>query len=155
MPDYQQGKIYRVVCDTTGLCYYGSTTQPLISTRLATHTRNYKKYLNSKYHYVSAFDVLQNSNYKIFLVETHPCNTKMELEMRERFFIENNDCVNKHIPTRTQHENYENNKEVIKEKVREFRKNSPRITCECGSVISKYDISKHNQTSKHLKYFSI
>ena len=43
MPDYQQGKIYKIVCNTTGLLYIGSTTQKFLSSRLSGHMRNYKK----------------------------------------------------------------------------------------------------------------
>ena len=48
--------------------------------------------------------VLENGNYGIYLVENYPCNTKDELRMRERFFIENNQCVNKCIPIRLEEE---------------------------------------------------
>jgi hypothetical protein len=39
----------------------------------------------------------------------------MELNARERWWIENNECVNKYIPTRTDKEYYEAHKEKIKE----------------------------------------
>jgi len=54
MPDYQKGKIYKIVCNETGLVYIGSTTQAL-SQRLQGHKKNYK-----------TFKVLENDNYNIF-----------------------------------------------------------------------------------------
>ena len=42
MTDYQLGKIYRIVCNTTGLTYYGSTCEPTLARRLSGHVVNYK-----------------------------------------------------------------------------------------------------------------
>jgi hypothetical protein len=50
------------------------------------------------------------------LVENYSCNSKKELETRERYYIENNECVNKNMPTRTMKEYQEENKEKIKKK---------------------------------------
>ena len=44
------------------------------------------------------------NNTDIILVESYPCENKNELHSRERYYIENNNCVNKIIPTRTSKE---------------------------------------------------
>ena len=57
----------------------------------------------------------------------------------------------------------ENNKEKIKEKEKKYRENNKeknkerqkeynkeKITCECGSIICKGDLSKHKKTKKHF-----
>ena len=49
------------------------------------------------------------------LLENYPCNNKYELETRERYHIENNECINRMIPTRTSKEWRDDNKEIIKE----------------------------------------
>ena len=50
------------------------------------------------------------------------------MKARERFYIENNDCVNKNIPNRTQKEWREDNKEKIKEHKKEYyQDNKDRI----------------------------
>jgi len=41
---------------------------------------------------------------------------------------------------------YDENKEKIKEKF------SEKITCECGSIVRKGDISKHRKSLKHIAY---
>ena len=93
--DYKNGKIYKIVCNTTGLQYIGSTCNPYLSTRLAQHRAVYKRYLqNKKNNFISSFEVLKNENYEIILIENCPCETKDQLHARERFHIENNDCVN-------------------------------------------------------------
>ena len=52
------------------------------------------------------------------------CNSKEELLQRERFYIENNNCVNKYIPNRTKEDIQEYNKkymELNKEKIKKYR----------------------------------
>ena len=44
---------------------------------------------------ISSFDVLQNRNYDIVLIESYPCNSKDELHARERYQTNNIECVNK------------------------------------------------------------
>ena len=60
---YQNGKIYRIVCET-GLQYIGSTTTSL-NQRFKTH------YSNT--HQCSCKDFI---NPKIILIENYPCETK-------------------------------------------------------------------------------
>ena len=38
------GKIYKLICNVTGLVYYGSTTESL-KQRLSEHKNKYKRYL--------------------------------------------------------------------------------------------------------------
>jgi hypothetical protein len=92
--DYSNGKIYKIVCNTTGKCYIGSTCSPYLSTRLAQHRNNFKSFLKGKFNYVSSYEVLENNNYDIVLLELFPCSCKEELLARERFYIENTECVN-------------------------------------------------------------
>jgi hypothetical protein len=53
---------------------------------------------------VSSYKLFEDygiNNIDIILVENYPCNNKYELEAKERWYIENNDSINKNIPTRT------------------------------------------------------
>jgi len=50
------------------------------------------------------FDRFGFENCKIELVENVPCNSKEELTKREGFYIQNNQCVNKHIAGRSNQE---------------------------------------------------
>ena len=138
MPDYSKSKIYIIVCNITGLIYIGSTSQTLTQ-RLQDHKMKYKKYFNKKPTYISSFKILENNNYNIILIEDCPCERKEQLLARERYWIENTECVNKVIPTRTDkeyrednkekmkkylEEYYENNKEKLKEQRKEYRENN-------------------------------
>jgi hypothetical protein len=107
MPDYTKGKIYKIVCNITGEIYIGSTIQPL-SRRLSGHV--IKKNTDKKY---KSKDIILRGDYQIVLIENYSCNSREELEKKEREHIENNICVNRYIPTRTTKEYYEENKEKI------------------------------------------
>lgn len=114
---YENSKVYRIVCNETGLCYIGSTIETL-SRRLSKHKSDYKGYLNNNKAYMTSYKVLEKNNYEIFLIEEYPCDNRDQLHKRERYYIETIECVNKVIPSRTNNEYhkewYKNNKEWIK-----------------------------------------
>jgi hypothetical protein len=130
---YNNGKIYRIVCNVTGLQYIGSTCLPTLAKRLAYHRNRYNSYLGGKDDsFITSFEILKNNDYEIILIEEYKCETKDQLFARERYHIENNNCVNKYIPGRTKKEYkkmyIEKNKELIKEKDKEYReKNKEQI----------------------------
>ena len=124
MVTYANGKIYKIVCNTTGEIYIGSTCEPILSRRLAQHKSNYKQYLKINQNFVTSFNILKNNNYEIILVELYPCNSKDELHARERHYIETNECVNKRIPTRTDKEYCEANKDRIAGYMKQYWKNN-------------------------------
>jgi hypothetical protein len=165
--DYSKGRIYKIVCDTTGLVYIGSTVEAL-SRRLTKHKANYKYYLknncNSKSKNTS-YNILKNNNYKIILIQNYPCNSKEELERQERKYIETIECVNKFIPGRTIKEWNEHNKDKIKEQKKEYYKNNKdkieerqneKIECEyCKSIFRKDYLKKHQKSMKCKKFQSL
>ncbi len=100
---YQNAKIYKITCYENNLIYYGSTTRTL-KQRLQNHKINYKRFLKNKRNNVMSFDIVKYDSCKIELVENYPCQSKKELSLRERYYIENNECCNKQIPGRTRKE---------------------------------------------------
>jgi len=162
MVNYENGKIYKIVNDELNLTYYGSTTQQL-SKRKAKHKCKSND-SNSKILFTT------ETKPEIFLVELFPCNTKEELLQRERFYIENNECINKNKPILTDEEkkeyvremnNYHNLKDKdLKKKLRKekykLNKNEilkelkKKIICECGAEISKSYKYQHIKTKKHI-----
>ena len=62
---------------------------------------------------MTSLQIFDNNNYDIILIENYPCERKDELHARERYYIESLKCVNKVIPTRTDREYVEANKEKI------------------------------------------
>ena len=125
MPDYSKGKIYKIVCNTTGLVYIGSTCEPTLARRLAGHKAVYKRHLkNPKNDKYMSFEIINNNNCDIILIESINCNSKDELHSRERFHIENNHCLNKVVPLRTRFERTEIFRDEINEKAKEYRNNN-------------------------------
>lgn len=120
--DYSKAKIYKLTTiHDPELVYYGSTVNPLYK-RKNQHKGKFKngelKCTSSKLFELGIDDV------EITLIESIICNNKEELHQRERFYIENNNCVNKVIPSRGRKEyrkEYEKkNKDKILEKKKEY-----------------------------------
>jgi hypothetical protein len=125
MPNYQNGKIYKIVCNITDECYIGSTCEPTVARRLAGHVINYKVWKAGKGKKVTSYDIIDKGDYQIFLIESFPCNSRDELRSREgqiiRKYKSELECVNSNIAGRTGKENYQDNKDTIKKKVKEYR----------------------------------
>ena len=89
--DYSQGKIYKIVCNKTGLVYIGSTCKTL-EERLKGHEYDMKRFIHirnnlpdklKKTKFCTSFYIFLNKDYKIELIENYPCNTRLELETKE------------------------------------------------------------------------
>jgi hypothetical protein len=123
---YKNGKIYRIVCNVTGLTYIGSTYQTL-SQRLIEHRGYYRELLKNpdKKNIQTSTRVIAGGDYDIVLLEKCPCESKEELNKRKRHYIESMECINKIIPGRSVKEYkkiyYEKNKEAIAEKAKIYR----------------------------------
>jgi hypothetical protein len=113
---YQNGKIYKIVCNDTGKIYIGSTTKSL-NTRLINHKTGYKRYLQGKTRYNTSYQIIENNNYHIELILDYPCSCKKELETMEAKYVRELDCVNKKIPCRS----IEEKKEYVTEYGKQYR----------------------------------
>jgi len=184
MPNYENGKIYKLTCDKTDKIYIGSTVCKL-NYRLVSH-----KSLDCK-----SKELFELGEVKIELIENYPCNTKKELETKERYYIQKykDIVVNERIPTRTmkeyyqdnkkkkieyQKDYYQNNKECCKEYNQNYYNNNKekraqqqkqyrqankdiisekkkiKMTCECGSVITKDVFARHCRSKKHQSFLN-
>jgi hypothetical protein len=156
MVNYELGKIYKIV--SGDLVYIGSTCEPTLARRMATHKGNYRKWKKDNKQYLTAFKVLENDDAYITLVELYPCKSSDELHARERFYIESTKCVNKNIPGRTTNECYEkyyreNQDKILQQKQKYYKENQEKmkepILCICGSTYQKRGKLHHFQTRKH------
>ena len=148
MPDYSRGKIYKLICHRSVLVYIGSTCEPTLAKRLASHVVAYKRYLNGKRRYVSSFKVLESGVYEIILIENCPCDNKDELRKRERFFIEERECVNKNLPGRTMTEYNNNHKAAYKQY---YIVNKPKFIIHAKSYYTK---NKDKVLNYHKQYYA-
>jgi hypothetical protein len=93
---YTNGKIYRLTIPDGTLNYYGSTTRDLRKV-LSDFKSNYNRSISGKSKSnMIAFQLFETgTSIDIVLVEKFPCECKEELHAREKYYIENNDCLNK------------------------------------------------------------
>jgi hypothetical protein len=98
MPNYTDGKIYKIICLTTGMIYVGSTTQPLCK-RLAGHKAKTNRARSKK--------IIEEGNYIIVLIENYPCNSIEELNKREYEIIESTTCINRKLLTEEERKAYQ------------------------------------------------
>jgi len=124
---YQSAKIYKLVSSSTDKIYIGSTINTL-GKRLYQH----------KHKSNTSSSRLLGQNIDIVLIENYPCNCRNELELRERYWIQNTkNAINKRLPTRTFKEWYNDNIEIQREKNREYRN------------INKDDINRKKRESRN------
>ena len=171
MVNYQLGKIYKIIDNTNGNIYIGSTCEPILSRRLACHVANYKQYLKGNYNFVTSFNIIQNDNYDIVLIENCPCDCKDELHKRERYYIETIQCINKIVVGRThrndnkvklkqyQEQYYEDNEDKIKQKWKKYYEDNKdqinqKCNCQCGGKYIHKHKQQHLKTKKHKQYVS-
>lgn len=172
MIDYQKGKIYKIVCDEEPeLVYYGSTCE-ILSNRMSAHRASYKRNQAGLFNNITSFQIIKYPTSQIVLVENYPCQNKEELNARERWWIENNQCVNKNRPgiflekgLKEYHIQY--GKEYYKKyaaKAKEYYvKNKEKITnhakehikCECGAEYARAGKTQHRKTAKHANLMEV
>lgn len=124
------GYIYKLTSEQTEDVYIGSTTQPL-KKRLKTHRSHYKL----EYKYTTSFNLMKYPDVKIELIEALKFDERKELNLREGFYQQTIQCVNKLISGRT-HNEY----------------NCKKINCECGGKYMMGNRAKHFNTMKHLLF---
>lgn len=154
-------RIYKLTSGETEKCYIGITHLSL-NKRLNKHKNSYKRYCDKKrLGYVTSFEICKYSDVQINLIEETDDVT------RERYHIENNEnSVNKTIPTRSQKEYAEDNKEKIskyykkwveenKEHIKQYKKDwIKEMICECGSTTSNHHYKRHIKSKKHLDFIN-
>ena len=155
MVNYAESKIYKIV--GSGLTYYGSSCAPTLAKRLAQHVADYKRYKDDKHNYTTSFDIIELGDYTIVLVEKFPCDSKDELHARERYYIENNECVNKFIPNRTGVEYRKDNRERIRDVDKQYREDNKekfyeKHLCECGKEYTYGNKTQHVRSKLHKDY---
>ena len=162
MVNYQLGKIYKIVDNTNGNVYVGSTCEPTLAKRLANHVSTYKRFLRTGKNRMTSYDILKNENYEIVLIEIFPCSSKDELHAREKYFIESLQCVNKILPIRFLDDDDTENGQ-ISDKIDEerklnyhklinlkkrFEKYDCEISCEIKFLIEKHLVSEKEKSEK-------
>lgn len=141
MSDYSKGKIYKLYNkDEPNKVYIGSCIKTL-KRRYSSH----KNTLNC----VSKQLFQDDKTPIIELIENYSCNSKYELECRERYWMEQYpERINYKVPTRTREEYFEENKDKIKKYRKEYKQR--RIICNCGKNISLGHLNEHKKSVFHI-----
>lgn len=158
----KMGKIYKITCNITGECYFGSTIKKPYN-RLGIH--------KSGHNTTSSKQIIERDDYNYEVLERFYVDGAKDVKLleREQYYITNNECVNKTIPLSTQHDWYIRNKERVKDKANQYyydnrekkleyqkkhQREMGKYTCECGSVISKSNLPAHLKRQKHIKHLA-
>ena len=149
------GYIYKIFGKTDDdLVYYGSTTQKRVCNRISGHNRSYKSWKLGKSSFVTSFSVIDTGDWDYMTVEKVMHDEKFELRNRERYWIENNKCVNKCIPNNTPKEYgkkyHEENKEKIAEKNKDYYEENKEKFAEKNK--DYYEENKEKLTEYHKEY---
>ena len=147
MTDYSKTKIYKIESHLGDKIYIGSTAKLYLSQRFQQHKSSYKSWKEGKTHKITSYDLFEEygpENCQIVLIEEYSCNSKDAKNAKEAQYIRSLDCVNKVIPTRTNKEYKQDNREKILEQRKLL------IKCECGCEIFNDRKASHLRSKKHL-----
>ena len=153
---YKKGYIYKISSKDGTKNYYGSTSN--YKHRMSAHKSDYKRYLDGRYHYVSSFEIIKDSDY-LSSIELECSNiSKTDLELIEQLYIKTYDCVNKLLKM-TDQEKDNNQKEskakyVKENKIKINKKQREVISCECGMTYTKSNKSHHEKSFYHKNYIN-
>ena len=144
MSRYENGKIYKLVNNCDKEIYIGSTCLPL-------HKRYYKHKsvakTDVKRKVYEHLNTIGWDEVKIILIESFPCDNKMELEKRERYYIDQlspslNTILRPYVTEKERKQTLQ-----LKEK----RRNDIEHLCDICQITCKIsNKSHHNKSKRHL-----
>ena len=145
------GKIYRLLDNTDGSFYIGSTIQNL-HTRLKGHETSARS--SAPGYGLASKHIIQNKDYEIQLLEKCECETRRNLLEREQYYMglyprcinKNRACLTPEVKREIDKQRYLQNKDVILEKKRVY--DLTYVNCPCGSGYSMSHRARHLRTDK-------
>jgi len=139
--DYKNGKIYRIICEKTGRQYIGSTCSTLVK-RLSNHKR--------KDNNCSCRDFI---NPKIILIEDYSCERKDQLLMRERYWMENTECVNLYRPIITREDRTQQTKQYSLDHIEEKKQYDKQYRLDHAEEIKQYKLDHAEELKQYDKQY--
>lgn len=182
MNRYANGKIYMIESPSAGLCYYGSTCLPLhkrlhahkrhhknftngigrcITSFKILENEDYKIVLVEEYPCENKQQLLARESHYI---RTNECVNKCIPDRTRKQYREDNQEIlaekakqyhenNKETVANRKKQHYQNNLELMRQRREDGKeKRKQTIVCICGSHIQKYEIARHERTSKHIEF---
>jgi predicted GIY-YIG superfamily endonuclease len=126
--NYTNTNFYKIVCNDWNIndCYVGHTTN--FKRRRFQHKRNTTSQTSQSYNARVYTFIRANGgwdNFDMVLIDNRACANSLEARKIERNYIEDLQAtLNCQIPTRTPQEHYQDNKEHITERVKEYYTNN-------------------------------
>ena len=135
-------KIYVIKSANCDQVYIGSTQLPL-KKRLSLHKSHYKRWIQKNSSYCTSFQIIQNGDCYIQLLEELECDcSKVFREIEGKYIKQTPNCVNRYIAGRSHKQYFEDRKNY-------FRK---RVKCECGGYYQLIHKTDHEKSARHKKY---
>jgi len=139
--------IYKICCKNSDIkdCYVGSTKN--INKRIIHHkySCNNKNSNNSDCYVYKFINENGNwSNWEVIIIETIICETKKDILIRERYWIE---FLKASLNSRSSYKRKIDNSKRCKD----WRLSNGKITCSCNLVISRSNLSRHLKSKNHLE----
>ena len=111
---YSNGKIYKLVNNVDDQIYVGSTCLPFAKRFYWQKARAKRNLERNVYKH---FNAIGWENVKIILIETYPCNSKAELEKRERYWFDKfKPSLNSNVPFKVMPEYFQAEKKATAHK---------------------------------------
>jgi len=154
--------IYKIYCkdETIKDCYVGSTNN--FNKRCGEHISNCNNENSKEYNLKVYKYIRDHGGFDNFIIEPIiECDESNRYDAEVHYFLKLNAKLNTFWPKRSKKQYYNDNREQKLEQFRQYyidnreRLNENRktkIQCECGSVINRGDIAKHNRSQKHQNY---
>ena len=143
--------IYKIHCNITGDDYYGSTKN--LNNRMSSHkcntaTQNSKRICTSK-------KIINGGDYTVSVVESLDVESKQDALWRERYYIENNPCVNDSTPIKSKEECAETRAKYQvnnKHQQANYRKANAKLLCEKETARYHANKDEINAKKRDAKY---
>ena len=156
---YKYGSVYKIVCKDANItdCYVGSCCNFI--RRKSQHKSDCNNQ-NGKAHRYKVYKFIRKNggweNWDMIEIKSFPCETKRELGMEERKYIEElNATLNMVIPTRSRQESnqayHKKNIEYIHKKQKEYREKNPEQFKKRNSEYHKKN--RESIRKRHREYY--
>ena len=155
MPNYQKTLIYKLICNDTNITqfYVGHTTN--FYDRKRCHKTNCYNEKNRSYNYDIYKYIRENGgwdNWNMIEIEKFPCNNIKEALVRERYWLnELKANLNKTIPSRTQKEYYDDNRNKLLEYAKEYRERNENYKEKKAEYMKIWNEKNKEQKAEYAK----
>ena len=151
MVNYNKSIIYKICCNDLKIkeLYIGSTTN---FTRRKNSHKTACNNINDRHYNIKVYKFIRDnggwSNWSMILIDNVSCESKLELLKIEREYVEkNNSILNCYIPSRTNKEYYQTNREQLLDYHMKYRQDNKE-------QIQKYKNEWNQKNKKHIQEYN-